>query len=112
MHKTIDKLLFGNDRTPFVIRAMMKIIILKARGVSDVKSKMDITPAEVRLLSDFVIAGWLNTGFRNPKSFGLQAFGEKDIELEYEFFRACRITFEHLMIMRLIPDTYIEGIDI
>jgi hypothetical protein len=110
--KTIDKLLFANDKTPFVIRAFMKILVLQARGTQDLNTKMDVTAFEVSMLSDFVVAGWLNTGFRNAKSFGLQAFGDKDIELEYEFFRACRITFEHLMMMQLIPNTYIEGINV
>lgn len=90
----------------------MKILVLQARGVQDLNTKMDVTAFEVRMLSDFVVAGWLNTGFRNAKSFGLQAFGDKDIELEYEFLRACRITFEHLMMMQLIPDIYIEGISV
>lgn len=99
MHKTIDKLLFGTGKTPFVIRAMLKILVLRSRGITDLKTKIEVSASEVRMLANIVIAGWLNTGYRNPKSFGLQPFGDKELELEYEFFRAARITFEHLMMM-------------
>lgn len=99
MQKTINKLLYTYNKTPFVLRGMMKILVLRSRGISDLKVKIELSQSEVRMLCDFFIAGWLNTGYRNPKSFGLQPFGDKERELEFEFFRACRITFEHLMMM-------------
>ena len=78
---------------------MLKILVLRSRGITDLKTKIEVSASEVRMLANIVIAGWLNTGYRNPKSFGLQPFGDKELELEYEFFRAARITFEHLMMM-------------
>jgi hypothetical protein len=112
VQKTIDKLLFSYNKTPFTLRAIMKILVLRSRGLSDLKVKINLSSSEVQMLSNIFIAGWLNTGYRNPKSFGLQSFGDKELELEFEFFRSARITFEHLMMMQLIPDTYILGIDV
>jgi hypothetical protein len=38
------------------------------------------------MLAEILIAGWLNTGYRNPKCFGIQPIIEKELELEYIFF--------------------------
>jgi hypothetical protein len=58
----------------------------------------------VALLAQILVGGWLNSGFRNPKLYGLGTTIEKDQELEFIFFQAARITFEHLMMMQKIPD--------
>jgi hypothetical protein len=59
------------NKIPYSIRAMMKILILKSRGISDFRTKVSIVDDEIRMLADFVVAGWLNTGYRNPKCFGI-----------------------------------------
>lgn len=46
-----------------------------------------------------LIAGWYNTGFRNPKAFGIVPNSPNEYELEFVLFKAARITFEHLMMM-------------
>ena len=56
------------------------------------------------LLAQILVGGWLNAGFRNPKFYGLGTTIEKDLELEFIFIQAARITFEHLMMMQKIPD--------
>lgn len=81
----------------------MKILILKSRGISDFKTKIIFLDDEIRLLANFIVAGWLSTGYRNPKCFGIQPSEKKELELEYVFFEASRITFEHLMLMQKIP---------
>lgn len=65
------------------------------------------------MLADILIAGWLNTGYRNPKCFGIQPSVENELALEYIFFQAARITFEHTMIMQEIPEErFVEGFDV
>lgn len=65
------------------------------------------------MLSEVLIAGWLNQGYRNPKCFGIQPSVENELELEYIYFQASRIVFEHTMLMQEIPQkTSINGIDI
>ena len=59
------------NKIPYSIRAMMKILILKSRGISDFRTKVSIVDDEIRMLADFVVASWLNTGYRNPKCFGI-----------------------------------------
>ena len=55
------------NKIPFSIRAMMKILILKSRGITDYKTKIKIVDDEIRMLANFIVAGWLNTGYRNSK---------------------------------------------
>lgn len=74
------------NKIPFSIRAMMKILILKSRGITDFKTKIKIVDDEIRMLANFIIAGWLNTGYRNSKCFGIQPSVEKELELEFIFF--------------------------
>lgn len=65
------------------------------------------------MLSKILIGGWLNVGYRNPKCFGIQPPVERELELEYIFFEAARITFEHTMMMQIIPeDEFIQGFDV
>lgn len=59
------------NKIPFSVRAMMKILLLKSRGISDFRHKVSIVDDEIRMMADFVVAGWLNTGYRNPKCFGI-----------------------------------------
>jgi hypothetical protein len=65
----------------------------------------------VHLLSELLIAGWLNAGARNPKCFGIKPSTEQ--ELEFVLFQAVRITLEHMFMMRKIPETnQVQGFDI
>jgi len=59
------------NKIPYSVRAMMKILLLKSRGISDFRYKVSIVDDEIRMMADFVVAGWLNTGYRNPKCFGI-----------------------------------------
>jgi hypothetical protein len=92
---------------------MLKIIIIKSRGESDFTGKFKLDQSEMRMLAEFVVANWLDTGYRNPKCFGLQPSVEKELEPEYYFFQAARIFFEHMMLMTKIPeDVQVAGYDI
>ena len=65
------------------------------------------------MLSRILVGGWLNVGYRNPIFFGIQPPAERELELQYIFFEAARITFEHTMMMQIIPeDEFIKGFDI
>lgn len=70
--KTSDKMLFGSEKTPFALRAMLKMLVLSSRGQTNIRTKVKLEPQEIRLLADLFIAGWLNTGYRNPKAFSVQ----------------------------------------
>ena len=59
------------NKIPYSVRAMMKILLLKSRGISDFRYKVSIVDNEIRMMAEFVVAGWLNTGYRNPKCFGI-----------------------------------------
>jgi hypothetical protein len=92
---------------------MLKIIILRSRGVSDFSTCIELkSEEEIRLVADLVIAGWHTIPYRNPKAFGAKATLEKEIQIEYIFIKACRITFEHLMMMQTIPEKPVKGINI
>lgn len=92
---------------------MLKIIILRSRGVSDLSASIELkSEEEIRLVSDLVIAGWHTIPYRNPKAFGAKATLEKEIQIEYIFMKACRITFEHMMMMQTIPERFVKGINI
>jgi hypothetical protein len=98
---------------PFNIRALLKILIIRSRGLDDFNAKIKLDCDEVHMLADILIAGWLNTGYRNPKCFGIQPSVENELALEYIFFQAARITFEHTMIMQEIPEErFVEGFDV
>jgi hypothetical protein len=92
---------------------MLKIIIIRSRGLTDWSLKIKLNSNEIRLLADILIAGWLNVGYRNPKCFGVQPSIEKALELEFIFFQASRIVFEHIMIMQKLPEgKLVEGFNI
>jgi hypothetical protein len=65
---------------------MLKILILRKRGSDNFGEKIKLKTEEINLLCSFLVAGWLNQGYRNPKCFGIQPSVEKDLELEYIFF--------------------------
>lgn len=92
------------QKIPFAIRAMLRIILIRSRGINDFNQRISVESHEVCLLAQILIGGWLNTGQRNPKCFGIQPTVEKELELEFVFFQAARITFEHIMMMQKIPD--------
>lgn len=93
-------------KIPFAIRAMFKILLVRARGGSDKDffDKIEPHSHEIYFLAEIFIAGWLNAGYRNPKCFGIQPSVEKELELEFIFFQAARITFEHVMLMMKMPE--------
>lgn len=64
------------------------------------------------MLADLHLVGFLNTGFRNPRAFGLAPSKDQSYTIEYIFFKACRITFEHLLILQKIPNNFVQGIDV
>jgi len=74
------------NKIPFPIRLFLKAIIIRSRGLNDFNTRIKLDPDEIRILAEFLIAGWLNTGFRNPKCFGLKSIGEKELELQYILF--------------------------
>lgn len=86
VQKNFEQILNFGEKIPFAIRAMLKIIIIRSRGLNDWSLKIKLNSNEIRLLADILIAGWLNIGYRNPKCFGIQPSVEKALELEYIFF--------------------------
>ena len=99
VYKNLGKIVYSLKKTPFVIRAMLKILILRIRGLKDLKTSLNLESSEIRLLSDLIVAGFLNTGYRNPKAFGLSPTVDREYELEFVIFKAARIVFEHVMMM-------------
>lgn len=65
---------------------MLKILIIKSRGSDNFNVKIKPNHDEIHFLAKILIAGWLNVGYRNPKSFGIQPSEERELELEYVFF--------------------------
>ena len=110
----IKKLVAKYYLFPRSIRVFLKVIILASRGIYEDHpiDKLDIS--EIKLLSGFLVAGWLNIPFKNPRAFGGQPLYQvSEVELEYKFYSAARITFEHLMMMQLIPSHHkVAGIAI
>ena len=62
-----------------------------------------VLPQDLKMLAEFLIASWLNTGFRQPACFGFVGGSEQLTEFEFLFWQACRILFEHVMMLQLIP---------
>ena len=63
--------MFSHNKTPFEIRAFLKILILRSQGLSNLNTKVKVDTNDIRMLAEFMIAGWLNSGYRSPRSFGL-----------------------------------------
>ena len=93
-----------SQKIPFAIKAMLKILLIRSRGSDDFNTKIKPDRDEIHMLSEILIAGWLNAGYRNPKCFGIQPSVEKELELEYIFFQASRIIFEHTMLLMKLPE--------
>lgn len=74
------------QKIPFAIRAMLRIILIRTRGLTDFNQRISVESHEVALLAQILVGGWLNTGQRNPKCFGIQPTVEKELELEFIFF--------------------------
>jgi hypothetical protein len=49
-----------SQKIPFAIRAMLKIILVRARGLENLNSKIKPDNDEIKLLAQILIAGWLN----------------------------------------------------
>ena len=58
-------------KIPFAIRAMLRIILVRSRGINDFNYRLRLEAEEVNMMSQILIGGWLNTGYRNPKCFGI-----------------------------------------
>ena len=71
VEKNIEQMLNFVQKIPFAVRAFLKILILRCRNVDDFSTKIKIKAEEIHMLSSFLIAGWLNHGYRNPKCFGI-----------------------------------------
>lgn len=100
-------------KVPYAIRYMLRALLVKSKGLDDLTAKVTLEADDIHLLADFVVAGWLKTGFRNPRCFGIQPSKDREIELEYVFFQAARITFEHLMLMQFLPEARpVAGVDL
>lgn len=68
---------------------------------------------EIHMLAEILIGGWLNTGFRNPKCFGIHPSVEKELEFEFVFFQAARLIFEHTFMLHRVSDRFpVGGFDI
>jgi hypothetical protein len=65
---------------------LLRALVVKSRGLDDFNTSIKLDIDEVRMLADLLIAGWLNSGFRNPKCFGIKHSKDKELELEYIFF--------------------------
>lgn len=51
---------------------MLKMLIMRARGIDDYAlKKFKLEPDDCYFLGEILIAGWLNQGFRNAKCFGI-----------------------------------------
>lgn len=81
-----EQMLNFSQKIPFAIRAMLKIILVRARGLDNLNSKIKPDNDEIKLIAQILIAGWLNQGYRNPKCFGIQPSVERELEMEYIFF--------------------------
>lgn len=113
VQKNFEQILNYLQKIPFSIRALLKILVIRSRGLDDFNTKIKLDANEIHMLADILIAGWLNVGYRNPKCFGIQPSVEKELELEYIFFQAARICFEHTMLMQTIPDEqFVQGFDV
>ena len=60
-----------SQKIPYSIKAMLKILLIRSRGSDDFTSKVKPERDEIHMLSEILIAGWLNAGYRNPKCFGI-----------------------------------------
>jgi hypothetical protein len=50
------------QKIPFSIRAMLRIILIRTRGLSDFNQRISVESHEVALLAQILVGGWLNTG--------------------------------------------------
>ncbi len=71
VQKNFEQMLNFSQKIPFAIRAMLKIILIRARGLENFNTKIKPDSDEIKLLAEILIAGWLNQGYRNPKCFGI-----------------------------------------
>jgi hypothetical protein len=55
-----EQMLNFSQKIPFAIRAMLKIILVRARGLENLNSKIKPDNDEIKLLAQILIAGWLN----------------------------------------------------
>lgn len=50
---------------------MLRIILVRSRGINDFNFRLRLEAEEVNMMAQILIGGWLNTGYRNPKCFGI-----------------------------------------
>ena len=70
-NKVFENMLSFQNKIPYAISAVLRIIIANAKGLSDLNKQIQLQTSDVYLLSELLISGWLNTGARNPKCFGV-----------------------------------------
>ena len=71
VQKNFEQMINFQQKIPFAIRAMLRIIIVRSRGWTDFNAKVSVECHEVALLAQILVGGWLNSGQRNPKCFGI-----------------------------------------
>jgi len=57
---------------------MLRVIVEKSRMMVGRKlnlgkqNRVPLEDDEIHMIAEILIGGWINTGFRNPKSFGIK----------------------------------------
>jgi len=69
-------------------------------------NRISLEDDEIHMLTEILIGGWLNTGFRNPKSFGVKPNVEDEDEFEMAFFSAARLIFEHTFMLHRVSNKF------
>ena len=80
------------ERVPFALRATLRLIVLRVQkwrqeteenkeissfsasdlpDIQGLKKTLRLHPDDILLLSEYLVACWLNTGFRDPSCFGV-----------------------------------------
>jgi len=73
------------------------------------QNRIKLEDDEIHMLAEILIGGWLNTGFRNPKCFGIHSSNENELEFEFVFFQAARLIFEHTFMLQRVSDRFPVG---
>ena len=78
-------------KIPYAIRLILRLIVVQSRShansvLGSANKKLILTDNDVPMLAEFLCSGWLNSGFRNPRAFGLPVPSEADLHFELVFF--------------------------
>ena len=89
VQEIFDQIKNYHVKIPYAIRAMLRVLIEKSRIKAGQKpdpnkhkntqeqNRIYLEDDEIHMLAEILIGGWLNTGFRNPKCFGIHPSVEK-----------------------------------